>query len=477
MEIIGGYGLAIDSTMKRKRTRVSRRPRANSDTLFQSYFDRLSLVEPFAKQADNENVRDTMVASDRLGTDNKLKKLKLKFGGVTHTIHAKSKTETGFDCGSFITNFSPCSDGPKPQDETDGIDAYLLDKRRGLGDKFLKPSRTESGSTAENHSQRGKTTGQSLNVNHEHVRKGKCIPKRCALDVGSSDEDNEDAELHFLETLNASKRVVNRHKDNRGSTEEHVICKVAESSQIDDLKDLLTPGSIKDGKKKLNSKKKYEDDDYVEEDPTSSDESLSERKKPKRKNVDLLVRGRQCARINRNCTVDSSKDALSGSDASIIDISDNRMKGKSSEMEQQLKKAEAAKRRKIQSEKAAREAEAAAIRKILGQESGRKKKEEKMNKRRDELAKEKSSKSFNLGSNTVRWTMGPKGTVVTFSEDIGLPSIFQTMPNSYPLPREKCAGQNCTNVYKYRDSKSKLPLCSLGCYRAIHEKIRPVVAC
>ncbi|RDX73079.1 hypothetical protein CR513_47361, partial [Mucuna pruriens] len=68
--------------------------------------------------------------------------------------------------------------------------------------------------------------------------------------------------------------------------------------------------------------------------------------------------------------------------------------------------------------------------------------------------------------------MSPHGPVVTFSEDIGLPSIFQMRPN-----REKCAGPNCTNVYKYPDSKSKLPLCSLGCYRAIHEKIRPVAAC
>lgn len=100
----------------------------------------------------------------------------------------------------------------------------------------------------------------------------------------------------------------------------------------------------------------------------------------------------------------------------------------------------------------------AAIKKILGQDSAKKKKEEKMNKRRDELAKvliqlmnnifplsilfqvissnmlvvqEKSSKPFHLASKTVRWTMGPNGTVVTFSEDMGLPSIFQTIPNRY----------------------------------------------
>lgn len=89
-------------------------------------------------------------------------------------------------------------------------------------------------------------------------------------------------------------------------------------------------------------------------------------------------------------------------------------KEKLSEVEQQLKKAEAAQRRRMQSEKAAREAEvclptmscfmfiiswhfsekwsyiiifqAEAIRKILGLDSGRKKKEDKMKKQRDELA-------------------------------------------------------------------------------------------
>lgn len=61
-----------------------RKPRANSDAIFQSYFGCSSPVE-------NESVRDTVVVCDGLGTDNKLKKLKLKFGGVTHTIHTKLK--------------------------------------------------------------------------------------------------------------------------------------------------------------------------------------------------------------------------------------------------------------------------------------------------------------------------------------------------------------------------------------------------
>ncbi|KAL2571780.1 hypothetical protein AAZV13_17G029300 [Glycine max] len=185
---------------------------------------------------------------------------------------------------------------------------------------------------------------------------------------------------------------------------------------------------------KLKSGKKYEDSDYVEEDPTSSDESISEWKKPKRESVDLLVQ-----RGNHTCSVDSLKDVLSGSAASIADISDALVpmgKGENCQKWSNKSRKLRLQRRKIQSEKAAREAEAAAIRKILGQESGRKKREDKMKKHRDEFVKEKSNKSFNLGSNTVRLTMRPQGTVVTFSEDIGLPSIFQMGTNSYPPERK-----------------------------------------
>ncbi|KAH1200918.1 hypothetical protein GmHk_17G047752 [Glycine max] len=397
--------------MKRKRSTVSHQPRANADTLFQSYFGQLSPVEPFGKQAENENVKEKMDASAGLETGNKLKKLKLKFRGVTHTIHAKSKTETGFSSDSLIKKISPCSDCSKPQDDTDGNYVCPFDKRKGLGNKLLMPSVTESGFTAENHSHRGKTTGETIDVNHEHVCESKHITRRCALSVEFSDEDNKDAELHFL-------------------------------------KDPGIPGSIKYGKMKLKSGKKYEDSDYVEEDPTSSDESISAWKKPKRESVDLLVQ-----RGNHTCSVDSLKDVLSGSAASIADISDALVpmgKGENCQKWSNKSRKLRLQRRKIQSEKAAREAEAAAIRKILGQESGRKKREDKMKKHRDEFVKEKSNKSFNLGSNTVRLTMRPQGTVVTFSEDIGLPSIFQMGTN-----REKCSGPNCTDEYKYRDSKSK----------------------
>ncbi|KAK7363488.1 hypothetical protein VNO77_05632 [Canavalia gladiata] len=88
-----------------------------------------------------------------------------------------------------------------------------------------------------------------------------------------------------------------------------------------------------------------------------------------------------------------------------------------------VKNAEAAQRRKIQRRQLGRLRFAcdavAAIRKIFDQGSGRKKKEEKkipsqvLDNEFSRCLFEKSSKSFNLASHTVRMTTGPQGTVVT----------------------------------------------------------------
>ncbi|GAU37437.1 hypothetical protein TSUD_206730, partial [Trifolium subterraneum] len=156
---------AIDSFMTRKRSNVSRKPRANIDALFHNYFGLLP-------NAENENVRDTVVVSDGLGTTNKLKKLKLKFGGVTHTIHTKSKPGN--------------SDARNPKDNADNNDGRSFDKKREFG-----VPKTESSFASENHSHKRKATGQ-------HSRKSKRANERRAFGVGFSDEEDEDAELHFL---------------------------------------------------------------------------------------------------------------------------------------------------------------------------------------------------------------------------------------------------------------------------------------
>lgn len=41
---------------------------------------------------------------------------------------------------------------------------------------------------------------------------------------------------------------------------------------------------------------------------------------------------------------------------------------------------------------------------------------------------EKVANSMILASDFVRWVMGPSGTVVTFPDEVGLPSIFDPKP-------------------------------------------------
>ncbi|KAL9256272.1 hypothetical protein AKJ16_DCAP18279 [Drosera capensis] len=85
---------------------------------------------------------------------------------------------------------------------------------------------------------------------------------------------------------------------------------------------------------------------------------------------------------------------------------------------------------------------------------------------------EKAADELRRQSNCIRIIDGPNGTTVTFPNEMGLPSIFSSKPFRYPSPREKCAGPSCTNPYKYRDSKTNLPLCSLQCYKRVQANIQ-----
>lgn len=475
METFGGL---VGCTARKKRSTVSRRPHHDSQA-FQQRFNLLpSFAQPFSsgRHKENKNFGDPIIASDNLGTENKLKRLKLKVGGVTHTIHTKSSND--FIGDSSVTKFSHRFDGHKPhqellpQDVIDGNRVYPSNKGNGLKVKWKNFSKTGS-SFGEEYYSRGRTAEGSLSVIYEPARKSKRVPKRRLLDLGV-DDNNDDEEIRYLGRLNASK-ISEDYEDEESS-------QLVDGMYGGDVEYYGSPRSVKDGRKKSRVETVYEDGDYVEQDKEASLDNELKYKRLKRGSLDLFVEGRNVSvPTTRNRALQSGKDVLSGSGVGLTDFSNGasskRKKEKLSEVEQQLKRAETAQRRKMQSEKAAREAEAEAIRKILGQDSGRKKREEKMKKQRDELAQERAASNLSLASNTVRWIIGPTGTIVTFSEDIGLPSIFDPVPCSYPPPREKCAGPNCKNSYKYRDSKSKLPLCSLHCYRAIHQKMQPLITC
>ncbi|XP_062150280.1 uncharacterized protein LOC133858842 [Alnus glutinosa] len=480
MESFGGSKFAgVGCPVRKKRSRVSRRPHPDSQTLLQrfNFFPSSTQLFGSGRHNENKNATDKVVVSDGLGAENKLKKLKLKVGGVTHTIHAKSSKDISGD--SLVTNFSHCFNGPKHHEkqllqDTDANHVHPLDK--GIGLKFKWKDFPKTGSSfGKEYSTRGMTSKGSLSLIYEPVRKSNRVPKRRVFDVGVNDNDDEDEEIRYLGRLNASKMPEDY--------EDEKISQLTDGIYGDSVEYYGSPRSGNYGRKKSRSEKVYEDKDYLEEEKEATlDEFEYEGKKFKKGSLDLFVEGRNVSTpTTRNRAFQSGKDVLSGSGLGLTDLSNGasskRKKEKLSEVEQQLKRSEAAQRRRMQSEKAAREAEAEAIRKILGQDSGRKKREEKMKKRQDELAQGKAANAITLASNSVRWVIGPTGTIVTFSEDMGLPSIFDPVPCSYPPPREKCAGPNCTNSYKYRDSKWKLPLCSLHCYRAVHQKMQPLLAC
>lgn len=156
------------------------------------------------------------------------------------------------------------------QDDINGNNSYSSDKRKGFGIKWKYISKTDSSSQ---HPSRG------IPANHEPVRKSNRVPKRRVLDVGLNEDDDEDAEIRYLERLRASKNpgITEDGKDYR-SRKEHVILKVPKSRLVvdalydDAVGDYGSPRLGKDCRKKSRSEKEFEDIDYVEEEDMISDE-------------------------------------------------------------------------------------------------------------------------------------------------------------------------------------------------------------
>ncbi|KAJ8767272.1 hypothetical protein K2173_017316 [Erythroxylum novogranatense] len=447
---------------KKKRSTASRRPCCNPEKLLQ-LCSLLSLCTQYFDTRNNEDnlsLRERAAGSDGPKSENRLKKLKLKLGGITHTIHAKSVAGLEFSGGSYLPKTSQCTDAPH-QDPS-----YVKDRHL-----------------------RGKMPDESVPVSescrHESVRKSKRVPKKRMMELGFHEEDDnvDDDEVNYLRRQNGF-RISEDYEDELAEKRRRKqgTLKVSDRRSSGewlyaDMGNYTSKFSA-DAREKGRLGKSHHGKGYgVEEVPISGREVGYKSRK-----LGFVAKMNELTSTEENLALQSNKDECIRSDISPIEfpnglpLGPKKQTARLSELEQQLKKAEAAQRRRLQSEKAAKEAQAEAIRKILGQDSGRKKREAKLKKQRDELAQGKNAKMKELGSNTIRWVIGPNGTVVTFSDDIGLPHIFNTLPGSYPPPREKCAGPNCENAYKYRDSKSKLPLCSLQCYKAIHGQVQSLIA-
>ncbi|EPS68904.1 hypothetical protein M569_05865, partial [Genlisea aurea] len=282
------------------------------------------------------------------------------------------------------------------------------------------------------------------------VRKSKRMRKKRVLD-GDFDEDDEDDEIRYLEKLKSSKMTSTTTESSRKNHKGGGGGKA-------DVADGEKKAVGRDGKKGRSGDIDYDEEGEHKKDPSEFPSDTIQK--------DIALTTRQRALLSKDSPSVASLNQVEFPNG-LPPAPPRRQKEKLTEVEQQLKKAEAAQRRKLLNEKAARESEEEAIRKILGQDSSRKKREEKIKKRQEELAQEKMANALMLASNTVRTVMGPNGTTVTFPQEMGYPKIFEPHPPRYPPPREMCAGPSCSNPYKYRDSKSMLPLCSLQCYKAI----------
>ncbi|WCJ22329.1 HIT zinc finger PAPA-1-like conserved region [Euphorbia peplus] len=415
---------------------------------------------------ESQSLEQSGVALDAEGNDNKVKKVKLKVGGVTRTIQANS-----FSNGS--TTNSEFSETSKSRQKRNlqgfaGDDRPVLDKRNRLQGIPWKDFSVGGFSLGKESTSMGKISGKNtsgrVGEKSEAVRKSKRVPKRRALDL-DIDEDYEDDEIRFLEKLKAPK-IAAVHKDDEESNKKQR--KVPNGEKVA-LK------SVKNGKKKASVDRAAEETHIEEDGDVASDGELegTSKKKQKKEFIDVLMDGKREMTLTTRQRAMQSKDG-SANGSNLIEFPNGlppapsrKQKETLTEVEKQIKKTEQAQKRRLQVEKAARETEAEAIKKILGQDSNRKKREDKIKKRQEELAQERAARANMVEPNTIRLCMGPTGTIVTFSNDIGLPSIFDSKPRSYPPPREKCAGPSCTNPYRYRDSKSKLPLCSLQCYKAV----------
>ncbi|KAK8633543.1 hypothetical protein V6N13_014388 [Hibiscus sabdariffa] len=429
--------------------------------------------------------------SDGLENEKKVKKVKLKVGGVTRTIDAKSVGDGASGAGSSSSKSSRFSDAPRSLQKSsikDNSDDHSFNSEKDgtlRGVRWKDFSRGHLGVRQLDHST-GMVPAENISTKdidkHGPVRKSKRVPKKRSLE-GVLDDAEDDDEIRYLEKVKTARVSADygaEHGED-GGRKQRKISKVL-TRNVDGLYgfDVGDYGSSRISKdtKKSRSGRTSEDADYVEEDEESvSDVELeNRRKKNKKEVVDFLGDSKKEMTVTtRQRAQQAGKDVSCSFGTGPVEfpsglppVPSKKQKEQLSEVEQQLKKAEAAQRRRVQVEKAARESQAEAIRKILGQDSSRKKREEKIKKRQEEMAQEKATNSMIVASDYVRWFMGPSGTVVTFPNEVGLPSIFDPKPCSYPPPREKCAVPSCTNPYKYRDSKSKLPLCSLQCYKAMH---------
>ncbi|GAB2298437.1 hypothetical protein Dimus_032502 [Dionaea muscipula] len=405
------------------------------------------------------------LGQDGTGNETKVKKVTLKVGGVTHTIDPNSASKSSRASEASVQR-------PKLTLKVNSqVDRSLRDKRGGLQGIPWKDF-TGGGLTLGNEgSSMGRMSGKRQSGKQgnklDPVRKSRRAPKKRVMD-GEFDDDDE---IRYLEKVKNSKFTSGFKDDDDESGRKHRRLSKVSGMYGETMESKVSSKFVKEGKRKT----PFGDTDYEEEEDPISDGEVDGKtmKKVRKEAIDSATEPkRETTLMTRQKALQSCKDPSAS--GGLIEFPNGlspapprKKKAKLTDVEQQVKKSEAAQRRRMQNEKAERETQAEAIRKILGQDSNKQKREKRKKKRQEELAQERAADALARASNSIRLVMGPNGTTVTFPNAMGLPNIFNSKTNSYPPPRDKCVGPSCSNPYKYRDSKTKLPLCSLQCYKQV----------
>ncbi|RWV81300.1 hypothetical protein GW17_00057294 [Ensete ventricosum] len=374
--------------------------------------------------------------------ENKPRKVKLKVGGVAHTIIEIA------DGGSSSAKHPHSLDASHHRLKL--IDLNYPDGQalpeRGNGSQGVQ--RKESSRSSVSHGMKDDTreavaeeslVGKQADKFHmsasfEPTRKSKRVPKRQMLD-----NEEEDDETHYLEKVKTSKvsavDSAEIEDNSENSVKKRKISKLPiDRNTVNEVdEDYVFSRSSKENTRNLRPGGKEDDDaDYVEEEePGSYGEPEIKRRKQKESSglqadvkTEPLTTRQRALQSRKGGNGESFIKFPNGlppapsRSKSLISLSIlfNRIackktfscflpcmmiteqREKLSEVEIQAKRAEAAQRRKMQVEKQARESEA------------------------------KLAKSQPLSPSTIRCVRGPFGTVVTFADDVGLPSIFDSKP-------------------------------------------------
>jgi len=91
----------------------------------------------------------------------------------------------------------------------------------------------------------------------------------------------------------------------------------------------------------------------------------------------------------------------------------------------------------------------------------------------DEDGKQMPKKYVLHTKDIVSYISGPKGSSLSFPLSA---SILPIPPQKarYPPPPTKCAAPNCSNPKRYNCSHTKLPICSIECYKIVNAN-RPII--